>query len=635
VRGSLLLRGAAEAQDRGRRMIGGGFAGRILHVDLSRSSVETLPLDSTLATDYIGGLGLTAKIAHDAIEPGTDPLSPGNPIALGAGPLVGTSLPSSSRVFAVSKLPTSRTVGWCGGGGASFGYLLKNAGYDHVLIEGRADRPVRLEITDEGTALRDASGLWGLGVDETCESLWSEFGRPLGVICIGQAGENRVRFSMAFIDRISTLGRGGLGAVMGAKNLKAITARGARGIEVADRKQYRRSSREFLREIRDYPYLKEWQDLGMVKSFPVISRETYRGMKKRRIACVSCPVGCKDLVEIPDGPLRGFLKHSSSVVNLYTPVLYGFADYRESIKCMASIDSYGLDMFEFFGVMGFAKTLADHGIIRSELLDAEIALDSLESMETWARKVSHREGLGEVLAEGFAGVLEEFGEPAAALAPALIKGMHPYAGPGSALPWNLFGTMELGQVLDPRGPHVGSGGSPTYFAKRPLEIFPRHLRRMGVPEQAFDRILPPSDSAGGERALRVGRLLRYSHRWFSILGSIGICARAGINRFYDAARCARFYQAVTGIETDPAELGRRADRVWTLMRLASLREGLGREDESLPDRWFEAPGFKNYLTEEPLSRQEAQDMIGDYYEEWGWDRVTGIPTTARLEELGL
>ena len=122
-------------------MIGGGFAGRVLRVDLTRGAVETQPLDSALATDFIGGLGLTAKLAYDAIEPGTDALSPGNPIALGAGPLVGTNLPSTSRVFAITKLPTSGSIGWCGGGGASFGYLLKNAGYDHVVIEGRADRP--------------------------------------------------------------------------------------------------------------------------------------------------------------------------------------------------------------------------------------------------------------------------------------------------------------------------------------------------------------------------------------------------------------------------------------------------------------------------------------------------------------
>jgi aldehyde:ferredoxin oxidoreductase len=452
---------------------------------------------------------------------------------------------------------------------------------------------------------------------------------------MGQAGEHRVRFSMAFIDRISTLGRGGLGAVMGAKNLKAITARGSRGIEVADRRAYKKSSRAFLETIHSYPYLKEMQELGLVKSFPMIPQETYERMKKRRISCVSCPVGCKDLVEIPDGAFQGLQKHSSSVVNLYTPVLYGFSDYREAIKCMASIDSYGLDMFEFFGLMGFARTLAEHGIISRDLLDTEIALDSLESMETWARKISYREGLGDILADGFEGMLREFGEEAKPLAPALIKGMHPYAGPGSALPWDLFGTMELGQVLDPRGPHVGSGGSPTYFARRPLEVFPRHLTRMGVPEEAFGRILPAPDAQDGKQALRVGRLLRYSHRWFSILGSLGICARAGINRFYNASVCAEFYQAVTGIETDVSELGHRADRVWTLLRLANLREAWEKSSEGLPEKWFEEPGFKDYVSQEPLSPEEAEHMIEDYYEEWGWDRKSGAPTPSRLAELGL
>ena len=169
-------------------MIKGGFAGRILRVDLTRAEVRTEPLDPALAVKFIGGLGLAAKLAFDAIEPGTDALSPETPIVLGAGPLVGTNLPSTSRVFAVTKLPTSGSIGWCGGGGASFGYLLKNAGYDHLVIEGRADHPVCLAIADDSVEIRDASGLWGLGVDETCEALWKEAGQPLGVVSIGQAG---------------------------------------------------------------------------------------------------------------------------------------------------------------------------------------------------------------------------------------------------------------------------------------------------------------------------------------------------------------------------------------------------------------------------------------------------------------
>ena len=617
-------------------MTAGGFAGSVLYIDLTHGEIRKEPLDYALAEKFIGGLGLTVKLAYDTIKPGTYALSPDNPIILGAGPLVGTNLPSTSRVYAVTKLPTSGTIGWCGGGGVNFGYLLKNAGYDHVVIEGRADRPVYVKIIDDEVDICDAGFLWGRGVEQTCEALWEEFGRPIGVISIGQAGENLVPFSLAFIDRLSTLGRGGFGAVMGAKNLKGIMVKGSRGIKVADRKRFESLSQAFLQTIRDYPYLKEWQDLGLVKSFPdMVSEETYKRIKKRRVACVSCPIGCKDVVEIPDGDFQGLLKCTSSVINLYTPVLYGFKDYRESIKCMATLDNYGLDMFEFFGVMGLAKALVDHGLISKDRIDTPIAIDSLQSMETWARRICYRDGLGHVLAEGFKGILAEFGQEAMRYAPPLVKGMHPYAGPGCAIPWDLFGTMELGQVLDPRGPHVGSGGSPTYFAKRPLEAFPRHLARMGAPKEAIDRVLPGIDSPGQEAGLKVGRLLRYSHRWFSTLGSLGICARAAINRFYNASLCAQFYEAVTGIRTDLPDLGKRVDRVWTLLRMANVREGLDRKAEALPEKWFEAPGFKDYVTEKPLSRQESEQMIEDYYEEWGWDRKTGVPTARLLKELGL
>jgi aldehyde:ferredoxin oxidoreductase len=194
--------------------------------------------------------------------------------------------------------------------------------------------------------------------------------------------------------------------------------------------------------------------------------------------------------------------------------------------------------------------------------------------------------------------------------------------------------MELGQILDPRGPHVGSGGSPTYFAKRPLDVFPKHMSRMGVPAEAVKRILPGRDNPAGPR-LEVGRLLKYSHAWFTTLGSLGICARAQINRFYNAALCAELYEAVTGIPTTWPELSQRVDRVWTLLRMANVREGLNRNDETPPEKWFKTPGFKEYLTEKPMTRSESEQMINDYYHEWGWDPETGIPSEQILKELDL
>ena len=613
----------------------GGFAGTVLVIDLTRGVISKEPLDEGLARDFIGGLGLTVRLAYENIRPGTDALAPENPIVLGVGPLVGTDLPASSRVYSVTKLPTSGTIGWSGSGGVTFGCMLKNAGYDHIIIRGRAERPVYLEILDDRVTLRDASSLWGLGVSATCEALWKEYERPAGVLAIGGGGENLVKFSMAYVDRIATLGRGGFGAVMGSKNLKAIVARGTRGVSVADRKGYAALRKDIFERMRDYPYLKEWQEIGLIKSFAFVEKETYFTIKKRRVSCVSCPIGCKDVVEIADGDLKGLVACSSSAINLFTPVIYGMKDYRQAIKLIADLDEYGMDMFEFLGLMVFAKSLADNGLISRDKAVPKIEVDSLASMEAWAGKVARREGLGDVLADGFPGVIEAFGEKAEALAPALVKGMHPYAGPGAALPWHLFGTMEVGQVLDPRGPHVGASGSPTYFARRPLEVFPKHLARMGVPEEAIDRLLPKG--AEGERAgLRVGGLLRHSHRWFAIMGSLGVCARAQINRFYSAAFCAEAYQAVTGIETSLDALRERADRAWTLLRLANLREGFERErEEVLPRQWFGDRGFQDYVSEEPLSIEEAEKAIDDYYREWDWDPKTGVPTERALERLGL
>ncbi|MFH1090521.1 MAG: aldehyde ferredoxin oxidoreductase N-terminal domain-containing protein [Pseudomonadota bacterium] len=612
----------------------GGFSGKILYVDLTQGEIKTEPLDMDLAEKFVGGLGLAVKLAYDHITPGIDPLDPENPLVLGAGPLVGTGLPASSRVYAVSKLLSSGTVGWCGAGGVTFGCNLKNSGLDHIVIRGRSERPVCLIIDDDRIEIRPAGHLWGKSVDETYQALAGDPARPFGVLSIGQAGERLCTFSMAFINRIATLGRGGFGAQMGSKNLKAVAVRGSGGVSVADRGAYKVLAEGLMKRIREYPYLKVWQELGLLNSFPNIDRELYHRIKVRRLACVSCPSGCKDVVRIPDGEFAGFVAYSSSVINLWTPVIYGFKDYRQAIRLIAELDAYGLDMFEFFGLMGFVKALVQNGLIPKSEVEPEIALDSYASMMAWAGKIAYRQGLGDVLAGGFNKIIETFGQEARPYAPALIKGMHPYTGPDAATPWDLFGTMELGQVLDPRGPHVGAGGSPTYFAKRPLEVFPKHLARMGVPDEAMARIMPREGPEG--QGLKIGRLLKYSHNWFSILGCLGVCARAQINRFYSARLCADLYQAVTGIETDLDSLRRRVDRVWTLLRLANLREGFDRaKEEALPGQWFSAPGFKNYLTEQPLRPEEAEGMIEDYYQEWGWDRKTGAPSQGTLKELGL
>ncbi|MFC1877957.1 aldehyde ferredoxin oxidoreductase N-terminal domain-containing protein [Thermodesulfobacteriota bacterium] len=591
----------------------GGFAGSILSVDLSKRAVSTKPIDKDIAKNYIGGLGICIKLASDLIPVGAEPLSRENTFVLGAGPLVGTSLPSASRLFVVTKLPASKTVGWCGAGGYSFGVQLKSCGYDHIVVTGRADKPVYLYIEDEQIEFRDASALWGLGVESVYESICEKHNGRIGVLAIGPAGEHCSSISMAFVDRISTLGRGGFGAVMGSKNLKAIVVKGNGGIKVANRKRFSSINQAIMKAIKAYPYLKEWQDLGMFKAFPMVPLDDYKNMKARRVACVSCPVGCKDVVKIPEGPYAGIEKHTSSAINLLSPMMYGMKNMWESCRLVIELDNLGLDMFEFFNLMEFAKKLTDSKIIQLQSDESEIDVKSFHSMISWAKKVAFRKGTGDLLADGVLTAIERIGPAAKMYAGILIKGIKPYAGPGSAIPWDRFGTMELGQVLDPRGPHVGSGGSPTYFAIRPLNVFPKHLNRMGVPDSAFDRII-------GKKCdrLNVGRLLRYSHAWFATLGSLGICARGQVNRFYSADICAEAYASATGIPTTKQDLAERANRIWKELRDLNIREGLDDSYETFPEEWFGENGFKDYITGKPLTIDQAEKMKLDYYKEWGW-----------------
>ncbi|MEW5733846.1 MAG: aldehyde ferredoxin oxidoreductase N-terminal domain-containing protein [Thermodesulfobacteriota bacterium] len=613
-----------------------GFSGNVLYVDLGSGATETRPLAPELCERFIGGLGLCVKLAYDNITPGVEPLAPEAAIVLGAGPLVGTNLPSSSRVYAVARLPQSRSIGWCGAGGMVFGCMLKNAGLDHIVIRGKAGRPSYLYIEDGKTEIRDAAGIWGLGMDEAAEALWEREGRPAGVLTIGQAAENLVPFSLAFIDRAATLGRGGFGAVLGSKNLKAIVVKGSRGVRVHDRKAYRKLANTLAESIKNYEYLKEWQELGLVKSLPVLSRQDYATIRQRRIACVSCPIGDKDVVRIPDGPHAGFTACSSSVANLCLPTIYGIADFRDAIMLSAEVDCLGLDIYELFGLLIFARDLVQNGLLKLAPGEPPINTADWESTAAWARAIALRKGTGALIANGYRALILACGPGAEALAPYTVKNMLTYVGPKGPLPWNLFGTMELGQAMDPRGPHVGASGSPTYFAKRPLAVFPKHLRRMGVPEDALQRILPGlSDPDGTPKSLRIGRLLKYSQTWFTVLGSLGLCARAQINRFYSCDLAAALYQAVTGIPTTRDQLVFRAQRAWTLLRLANIREGFTAEQDAPPARWFKDPPFKDYLTEQPLTPEAVQTLMADYYDEQGWDPKTGVPTAERLHELGI
>jgi len=301
-----------------------GFAGKILYVDLTSGETRTEPLDIELVKKYIGGRGINHKLAHDLIPAHVDPLSPENLIILGAGPFCGTVIPGCTELVATTKFPLNNAFTTASGAG-KFALFLKTSGYDHVVISGKADKPVYLKIRDDDIELCDACDLWGQDSYDTTDELWRRY-EPCSIIPIGQAGENLVKVSVTMIDKVGTLGSGGLPAVMGSKNLKAMVAvEGSHGIKIMDRKRFMKivegllermmkwRGREFLlqtgftgevsaSQFASFPY-DNWTKIDFNK----ISQEERNNLlemhakSSKMLACPGCSMSYKEHSKITTG----------------------------------------------------------------------------------------------------------------------------------------------------------------------------------------------------------------------------------------------------------------------------------------------------------------------------------------------
>jgi len=609
-----------------------GYAGSILRVNLTTGEIKKEPLDLEVARNFIGGMGINVKLAYDLIKPGIDPLSPENPIIIGVGPLVGTNIPGSSRVAAITKLPVNGAIGWGNGGGMNFGCMFKHSGYDNLVIEGRAPKPVYLKIFDDDVEICDADELWGKGSAEAVDQLRSKYGRSIGVISTGQGGEHQVKIALTLVDKAATVGRGGLGAVFGSKNLKAIVAKGTKGTTVADRKKYRALMEGLWERMRKYPALKEVQKFGFLTFSRSIPEEVYLDMKKARLACISCPVGDKEVLEVKRGKFKGFTM-STTAVNVRQPKAYGYTDdWGECIKLTSLADEYCLDRFEAHELLRFADQLYQHGMVTEAELGSPGISFNYDSLAEWFRKIAYREGFGNVLAEGFGEVLKKYGE-AEEFAPAVNKGLVAYQGITGPVFSDLFTTFEFGMMVHPRGPASAPGGSsPLYFTRgRPADWVAGHLDRMGASKDAIERMFTPKDGM----AVNVGRMEKYAQQFLLACDCLGTCGRGQINRFNSSKLQAELYSAVTDFETTPDELKEAVERVFTLLKAANVREGFDRKDDRFPKRWFGEKKHKDYYEKVEITEDMAYRLLDDFYDERGWDVKTGIPTQAKLQELGL
>lgn len=610
-----------------------GIGAKILRVDLTRKNIRQEIMDPGTTDLFLGGPGLGAKILFDEVPPGISPFDPANKLIFMTGPLTGTPAPAGARYGVVFKSPQTGGYGEATAGG-KWGPALKWAGYDGIVVEGRADSPCILVIADEKAEIKDAPRLWGEDTQQTELAIQQELGKEFKVACIGPAGENMVRIAAIINDFGRAAARTGPGAVMGSKKLKAIAVKGSHKPPLADGTRLEELRRELikkmkadpscqllssqgtpglflLRELIGYGIVKNWQmDLCEFPGKEQISGERLnKEYLLRREACFGCPVACGRVTKVS---LEGKTAHVKGP-EYETMAALGSqcfnSDLETLIKANHLCNTLGMDTISVGGVISFAMECYERGLLPGDILEGKrILWGDGEIILALVKDIAYRKGaLGELLSQGVRSAAERLGGSARECA-IHVKGVE--AGehdPRSCQGWGL--TYAVGNA----GARHTEGGVWPEFGKVQASL------ELG---ERMDR----TTIEGKPRAL-----ILVQDIIASAMNSLGLCYFAyGPSSVME--RVPDLLEAVTGSPCSMGRLLRCGERSFNMKRLFNAREGFGRKDDILPERFTRQP-LKQGLSKGLTARTE--EMIDEYYRLRGWDLSTGWPTQEKLRELSL
>lgn len=643
-----------------------GYMDRILDVDLSSGHIVQKPLDPEVVSSFIGGAGFGIRMLI-GMGAGIDPLGPENAVMLAAGPLTGTCAPTSSRLEVATISPLTGHLGISNVGGY-FGPAMRRAGFDAVVIRGKAEKPVYLWLSGGRAEIRDASHLWGRHDVWECEDVIKhDLGEGVKVLSIGPAGESLVRYATLTTDRVHTAARCGVGTVFGSKNLKAVVAEGSAKVPVARPEEFLERVREVGRWIREdegleptvkwgtLPRLRPALEFGylpgrnfQVGYFPRFDEERGFAAAKKYITpsiapCHACPIRCYNHIQVKDGPYAGL-----DFLGGYTTILSEFAakcdigNLPAVWKCEELCQRYGLDCISAASCIAFAQELYQRGIITKADTDGlELAWGNERAVMEMLRKIAYREGFGDVLADGVLRAAARLGSGSEALA-YTIKGMEISSCDPRCGPW----FWRIGYVTSPRGgdnvktTHRGEG-APTAAEIR---------ERYGLSEEEYhsrfvDRIdMPPTVKKkvyGDPPVVSARRLEGKVHmvKWFEELSALqdalGVCKFGNSRVNLGATHYSRLLSALTGVERSPEELLLIGERIFNLQRVFLGQRGFTRKDDNWPEKFYREPMPEGPSKGCLLSHDAVDRILDEYYDLRGWDRGTGLPTKAKLKELGL
>jgi aldehyde:ferredoxin oxidoreductase len=593
-------------------MAGDGYADRILRVNLTKGTVKEIPYRKEWKEQFIGGRGLGVRLAYDLVEPATDPLGDGNAVVLAAGPLTGSGMPLGARYSVVARSPLTGTLASSSSGGF-FGTELKRAGVDALVVEGRALAPVFLWIRDGSCEIRDASAFWGMTTDRTIPGIQEAVGEPKArVACIGPAGERLARVAALMNDNGRAAGRGGLGAVLGSKRLKAVAVRGEGKIQPADLAEFtgvRDAIREKIRKgglntgglhrygtaaamnvMNEAGLLptRNFQESRFEKAEAVSGERMAETILERVTACYSCSVACGR--ETRAGGVKG---HGPEYETLWAfgPDC-GVSNLTAIARANYLCNQLGLDTISTGSTIACAMELSARGYIRED-----IRFGDENAIVDLVRLMGYREGIGDLLSEGSLRFARGAGHPELSMS---VKG------------------LEL-PGYDPRGLQ-GQGLEYATSVRGACHVYGNMLypEVLGVPVK-----LDPAVDEG--KAGWVKRLQDLA----AALDSAGLCLFTF--RALSLPDYAAMVAAVTGLPVTEETLLRAGERTWTLQKLFNLQAGFTREDDTLPPRLRGEPESPGEVAGEGWRREP---LLSEYYRARGWD-TEGRPTKEKLAELGI
>lgn len=620
------------------------YPNKILYVDLSAGSIQEEEIAQEDIRDYLGSRGLNARLLWNLTDAGTDPLGPENPLIFGAGTLSGTHAPSSGRTT-VTTLSPATNIGLKSSTGGHWGAELKFAGYSILVIKGRAERPVYIWIDGEQVEIRDAAHLWGLDTRRATDRIKEELGDDeIQVSVIGQAGENRVKFASIMFNYYNTAARGGTGAVMGSKNLKAVAVRGSRPLTVAQPELFDKLSlrvRGSLSRDMGSMNLSEYGTAGIVDTVNTIHalpsynfRESYieegyllggqhlrtAGYLKRRFACGACGTGCHRYTTVDEGPYRGSNSGGPEFETLSALGSgCGITDTKTVLKGNELCNLYGMDTISAGSVIQWAMECYEKGLLSSADTGG-IALEwgSSEALIKMLEDIAYRRDFGDFLANGVKNAAERLGGESWKWA-VQAKGLEQ-----SRVEIRMRKGYSLAFAVNPRGPDHLHTECVAESARTP-EAKALIVKICGSEEYATPYITD-------KRA----DIIRWHEDCYAVTDALGFCAFATTLAYaIGPQEMADLFSAGTGISMTEEEIMKAGRRILTLEKCINVRRGLDRSDDSLPWRVMNEPIASGAKVGMRSSHEEIEKMLDDYYRLHGWDPQTSWPTAETLSLLGL